>query len=107
MNALEVLKAARERIAVPERWTQGCAARTSSGEPRFTGDPDAARWCAIGSIFHDHPYLTAATDAYAAVVDVVKGNLSEFNDSHTHSEVLAAFDRAIAKLESEMPGGKR
>src|SRR6185312_15345542 len=44
----------------------------------------------------------ASTNGYASVMGVWL-----VNDSHTHAEVLAAFDKAIASLEVEFAGIKR
>ena len=101
MTALDVLKKARTRIEKPDRWCQGVSAQRSDGGLVDPNDPTACRWCAIGALAaEDH-----GTTAYADAVKAIQGETGDaygaacFNDSHTHAEVLAAFSRAIAKLE--------
>jgi len=95
MNALEVLTSARALISDPARWTQGHAARDTSGS--FTGATrdDATCWCTIGACvrvadggFSEHvcELLTRAAGT---------SQIGSFNDTHTHAEVLAMFDQAI------------
>lgn len=111
MNTLEVLKAARERIAVPERWTQGAYARSADrwGVPAV--DPRAVCWCLAGAI--DVTLGLELGDAVRSVprqivMDQLKATLSaygsnhiHYNDEHSHPEVLAIVDATIARLEAE------
>jgi hypothetical protein len=102
MTPLETLKAARQLITDPAKWTQEAFARNKLGqivEPDFG---DATCFCALGAIQHFTKY-TGMSPA-----DVLLDNLSlskfgmcidVFNDTHTHAEVLALFDAAIAELE--------
>jgi hypothetical protein len=97
----QVLRAARERIAVPERWTQGASARTISGIGVDAFDYGAVQWCAYGAIrvdgVHDHE-LQLFFRAIGAM-----DSIGTWNDApgRTHAEVLDAFDRAIALAEAE------
>jgi len=43
-------------------------------------------------------HYIAATDVLNEACD---GEIVTFNDSHTHAEVIAVFDRAIARAEGE------
>jgi hypothetical protein len=116
MKTSEELQAARDIISDPEYWCQA-ARRIVRG--------DHFAYCAFGALEVAHNYrdhslvakkILPAMDALAAVAisDVVKydghiavnvknavGNpflrVSGFNDSHTHAEVLAWFDKAIAR----------
>lgn len=104
MKTLDVLKAAKQLISTPERWTAGSYARDKSGVPVLSVSTKAACWCAIGACAAVEPDVL--TGAFEALKSVVPGNsISKFNDhpSTTHADVMAAFDRAIAKLE----GGSR
>lgn len=102
MSALEILKAAREKISIPEAWTQGTFARRADGHITTTTHPDAVCWCAAGAIHavcpaeHRGEAYREATVALRSVV----GAIAPFNDAATHDEVLAAFDAAIRRLES-------
>ncbi len=105
-TALSVLVAARELISSPEKWTKGKFARDIKGESVAWHGDAAVCWCSEGAINragHDALHSTRY-DAYRAIeADLPDGNIVEFNDApeRTHPEVLAAFDRAIAKLKAE------
>lgn len=93
MNVIDVLERARAIIADPKDWCRGDFHR------------DGAR-CAMGAIMVAAPMTRVRGDklflgAMIALQDTVCAmskcrNIATFNDSHTHSDVLAAFDRAIA-----------
>lgn len=100
MNTLETLKAARERISVPEHWTQGHYARNAAGTMESMTSSKAVCWCAEGSILMvDSGHCGAALRALGSVVGT--SHIPTFNDDarRTHAEVLAAFDEAIRRLE--------
>ena len=101
MTPLETLKAARDLISDPARWTQGCAARNVNGEPVDLMDNTAVCWCALGAIsITDLMRGIGISDASKALRRVTPfGLVGQFNDTHTHAEVLALFDAAIAELE--------
>lgn len=46
----EALKAARERISDPERWTQGEYAKNTQGEACNANSSEACQWCAAGAV---------------------------------------------------------
>ena len=99
MTPLEILKQARELISVPERWTQRASARSKNGDIVESNDVSAICWCSFGAIMrvcsYNHPERWIAEEH----LDDVAPNYIKFNDTHTHAEVLAAFDRAIAAAE--------
>src|SRR4051794_31065920 len=106
MKPREVLIEARRLIEDPERWTQHTLARNP--ETRRPVDPDSPRagqWCLWGAVEH---VLDARTDyigvwdALTAVLEPRYPSFASFNDAdgRTHTEVLAAFDKAIAECES-------
>jgi hypothetical protein len=90
MNALKILTEARAAIENPARWA------ASYDEVSFEKDCAST---AIGWDYDAHVAFARAngidlTDgAYSAVMD--------FNDSHSHAEVLAAFNNAIASLPQD------
>lgn len=93
MNTLETLKAARELISDPKRWTQKTSARDSKGRPTFADEEEAVCWCAIGALSHvNREKLITCCGVLESVMPV---GIATFNDSHTHEEVLALFDKAI------------
>jgi hypothetical protein len=102
MTTLEILKAARELISVPERWTQHEYARDFHGNPVSALSPLAVCWCLNGALqrVKTEPGPSYATKALREVLGKYGPNPSEFNDTQNHPDVLALFDRAIAKLEN-------
>lgn len=108
MTTLDVLKAMRALISDPARWTQDAWARDASGRPVMEFDPTAVSFCMAGAWQH---IIWAAFPARAEaplrrdLVTSVAGTLralthmptGEYNDTHSHAEVLAVVDRAIAE----------
>ena len=99
MKASRILKKARKLITNPKRWTQGASAKNKEGISVSAGGPLAKQWCAIGAIMKCNPIVVGTYD-YALASDffrraVDSPSVSEFNDDHTHEEVLEAFDKAI------------
>ena len=101
MTPLETLKAARQLITDPAKWTQGSSARTSNGVPISTFADDAVCWCALGAIGRSNIVDEVSNyRAHQAMLKQLGGSVvSVFNDTHTHAEVLGLFDAAIAELE--------
>lgn len=105
INVFTVLKQARERIAKKENWCQGHYVKTD--------DNGNEQYCAIGAIeMSVYASMASHTDdaqfalIMAARIEMisdleVKEGLANFNDSSTHAEVLALFDRHIAALEKK------
>lgn len=90
MTTREILETAKARIANESDWCKGafmspdgrvCAA----GACRLVETGDAAG-----------PLTGPVMRAWDALVVFAPEGLSYFNDSHTHAEVLALFDQAIA-----------
>jgi hypothetical protein len=90
----EVLRAARALIDTPEKWS-----------PDGWGDGDTR--CAVhaldstdGVLRHLSGQVHVADPAFQALSRAMGGYPGDFNDSHTHAEVMAAYDRAIAHAEA-------
>ena len=121
MTTLEILKAARELLAVPERWTKGVGARDSKGIAVDWDDDSVYCRCAYIAIstvcggqrpkeysaFGGPALPPGRAVAFAAAVSTLgfrRGHdLFTWNDApeRTHAEVLARFDTANAKLEAQ------
>lgn len=109
MKQSEMLRKARDLIADQARWTKNVFARDEYGYPCSVDDGCARAYCAIGAIEHfaraeartrdATEWLEAETRLQDAVGD--NQSITEFNDSHTHEEVLALFDAAIALAEGD------
>jgi hypothetical protein len=87
MTDLDVLIAARAVIAKEENWWDGGTRMVPT------------QWCAlealaIGGDFGDHSAALAIAREIGGA-GATNSCIPGFNDSHTHPEVLALFDRAI------------
>ncbi len=103
-TTLDILKAARARIADPKRWTQGAAGRDRRGyRTEGRGMRRAVQWCALGAVdaeaAGDGGMYDNAWDALDAASPFRCGALL-VNDELGHEATIAMFDRAIAKLEA-------
>jgi hypothetical protein len=96
-EAVAVLERARELISEPEHRTKGSYARTANGmgtSPRASG---AVCWCMIGAVIREAGDSALAGDTLALLLKVIPTkSAAVFNDTSTHADVLAAFDKAIA-----------
>lgn len=102
MTPAEVLRAAREKIATPERWTKGVFARDTLGEAVPYRAADAVCFCLRGAILRvdtDWPDIWEAERLVHVAVGTDDAAGWNDDEDRTHSEVLAAFDKAIALAE--------
>lgn len=97
MNTHEVLVAARNLIADEKDW---CGLGWRSGESRCAlhalmiaagGTHAYDRWA---NVTERNPALSQSVMALYATCQ--GQHVGDFNDTHSHAEVLAAFDKAIA-----------
>lgn len=100
----DILRAARELIATPDRWTKEWYARDAKGE--WADLSKATCFCAVGALAKasgvDDPTGFEDEDiSHFLAVAVGCDYIVAWNDraERTHPEVLAAFDRAIALAE--------
>lgn len=88
----QVLIAARKLIEKPENWTQGKYRRSRE---------DGMSYCSDGALMQADGVLNSGclSDSYWEACQLLRDNMFGdvvfFNDTHTHAEVLAAFDKAI------------
>ena len=111
MTTLQILKAARELISEPERWTKDAEARSPIGRSVRHESPNACRWCVLAAIWRaggPPPPSGYGTGAIGALLDAGgfgdSISLLDYNDdpNTTHADILALYDRAIA-LEEARP----
>lgn len=98
----KLLTAAKKLIEKPEHWTKGWFAKDERGTDTNCYSPSAVRFCSWGALRRAGcETLTQATEQLRLAMDIDIPPDGEviacFNDSHTHEEVLAAFDRAIVR----------
>ena len=109
----DVLRRAKALIATPETWCRGATARDAKGRPiaivwsRRMGivanmPPEAVAFCAGGAVLAvcESPLWTRAYSALRRAQERVTDTVGQYNDAHTHAEVLAWMDRAIAAEEA-------
>lgn len=94
LSVTDILIAARAKIEHADTWTKYSSAKNSHGTATEALAPDATCWCALGAIWASQGAIQNGS-AVAIFQKATGGSGGEFNDSHTHAEVLAAFDCAI------------
>lgn len=85
-----------ELLADETRWSIGAAARDKTGLiPVDPNSPTAASWCLIGAVNRCYGRGPAG-DVILGTLYSMLGyvSLGQFNDSHSHAEVLALVQRA-------------
>jgi hypothetical protein len=116
----EVLEEALDLIWEREHWCRGAL---RAGEIRFEGSKGPEinyKYCALGAIYEAEDADTATQkgpitpslepfksvagrQAFKMVSRLAGGDLTRFNDTHTHAEVVALFQQAI-RNEKERVG---
>lgn len=105
MNAVEVLKEARARLAKPGAWTKGAPARDIYGKLATSLDAEV-QWCAVGALplfgiirWCTLDYLEKAL----AEISLYK-RVERYNDApgRTVEDILSLYDRAIEMAENEL-----
>ena len=101
MTTVELLKAAKAKIADPEHWTKRWFARTATDAKCMALSVRAVKWCAVGAC------ETVGAD-YGRAWSLLRenapgGSLPALNDAPetTHADIMALFDRAIEAAEQE------
>ncbi len=97
-TTLEILKAARELISDPVHWTQGWQARNFQGIGVPAKSGEAVCWCILGALHKTSEQALEAREALRLFLPYGYG-LDEFNDRHSHAEVLELFDKAIHEYD--------
>lgn len=106
----EFLIQTRDLISDPKNWTQCSFARNKYGDPVPYFYKSAVCFCSIGALnrvcnygdngdceYHNHSYDLLNK----IVVEITKDpsqTIGHYNDSHTHNEVIAVFNKAINSL---------
>lgn len=97
-----ILRAIGERIGKPEAWTQKAYARHPNGAPSSGPYVDAACWCWHGALYCTDATSFERSEAVRFMQTASCSlNIAEFNDTHTHAEVLAANARAVELAEAD------
>lgn len=101
MDTLEILTKARSVIERPECWVKGDTAQNCHGECTSWYDPDAVAFCATGAVYRVK-VGREADEALFLLQKAMGDKIVRFNDAPgtTHDMVMAAFDKAIARLKT-------
>lgn len=96
---VEKLQQVREIIFNEQQWTQHSLARNAERKKTLPTDPEATCYCLIGAIVKvSHPDVDLERRLIECIhinSDFKVGNLSLYNDSHTHSEIISLLDITI------------
>lgn len=99
MEAKEILIAARALIENPNDWVRFVLARDRAGDCVLVSDTAACKFCAFGALRRIGAHKSIEAIGYLRAFDLLDRamgmNIAEFNDTHSHEEVLQAFDKAI------------
>lgn len=95
----DVLVRARQIISRPEAWTQRALARDKDSNPVPVSSDLAVCFCSYGADQKAASELNAGlricAEADYALQRAAGMGVATFNDSGSHAEVLAVFDKAI------------
>ena len=127
MTPLDVLRATRELLADPKRWTQQAYARDERGQSVLFHDPRATCWCingAVACVAPSDPDRVARIGAHRALClaigldapESAQADAIKWNDApeRSHADVLKTIDAAIVAegggppappVAPEIPGG--
>jgi hypothetical protein len=95
MNTLEILKAAKEKIATEATWTNKVICRDKDGNP--CGKFQAVQFSSFAALWAVNGHTLEAIYAEVLLQRQMGGDIFEFEDNHTHAEVIQAWDKAIAE----------
>lgn len=105
----EFLISAKKLIEDPTNWTQGWFAKTNTGAMVGANAEDAVCFCSLGALerydgqvlpinkYHPltgEPYNSRFAQDY--LEEAMGCAVEDFNDQHTHEEVMKKWDEAIA-----------
>lgn len=97
---LSVLVAARKLISNPKKWNQEWLALDRERNHVDCESRDAVSFCALGAITR---YAHGQDELIEGCRDLLldkNTSFSQFNDTRPHKEVIADFDKAIARLKA-------
>jgi hypothetical protein len=93
-TTFELLHAAQDLIRDPRNWIQGRASVDEHGHPCPITSKRARCFCSIGALLRAEESREGYNEAARILDTLANGNLMAFNDTHTHAEVMALWDRA-------------
>jgi hypothetical protein len=111
VEVLELLEAGRKIISEPRAWTQHAFARNARGHQVPSGFSEATCWCSVGvlnvacnsviSKVRRQGFIFEYMEDARSVLDAfAEGCIAEYNDTHTHEEVMSLWDKAIISVRN-------
>lgn len=111
MNTVDVLKAARDIISTPDKWTQRSYARAADNYPVAVGMKDACKFCALGAVLKVSERTYAGPDDFAPMA-ILEGVAHQYHDmsvvgyndspNTSHQDIMELYDRAIQEAQRRM-----
>ena len=112
MTTNEVLKKARDLLSDSSRWTWNLWARNKDGAYASPASPDACQWCLTGALYKAilgdcslaslnesesklYEDCLAKLRTSLSLMGYPMTGVAEYNDTHSHLEVLKLLDKAI------------
>lgn len=99
MNTKQILIAARDVIKNPENWTTDVAARDSKGKEVDPKSEEAVCFCTFGALRKVTTHQHQVDRASALLWNFMTVGIAQYNDDHTHEEVLNKIDQAISSIK--------
>lgn len=108
IKVVAALEAGKAKIVDPKNWTTELFARDSEGRDADVMSDKAVCFCSDGALMaavgldwscYNSPYGVA----YRALCDETDGSgIINYNDSHTHAEVMEVWDKAIQQAKDKL-----
>jgi hypothetical protein len=106
MKASEILIKAKEVIVDPKNWIQRSYALDKDNNTLYGSDKNSICFCSIGAI-QKVLGRNKLNKAENFLREAAGGNMVDYNDNHSHSEVMEVWDKAIElSLQNELNESK-
>ena len=103
MTQLEILKAAKARIADKKHWCQRTLARTARGRGVHPCDPEAVSWCAVGAIYSvdgGNVLIGLLAEASKSIFGLPVAKVNNDTDKeYAHACIMDIYDHAIGQAQ--------
>lgn len=106
MSTADILRRAKARIADPEHWCRWEFALDHLGIDVESTSDTACAWCALGALAAENgvainiaTYQPGERFIEAASMALHNEPMAKVNDTMTHADVMAVYDRAIELAE--------
>lgn len=103
MTTADTLLAARALIEDRNRWLKGCLARDEHGDEVDPTDGNAVSFCALGALRSVATDPDVFSPAYSCLSTAADGYLVRTNNSGTHADALALFNKAVGLALTKEP----